>query len=505
MRQANIDFKETYIPIIIDSDNKKYYPLRYIFEKILKKSKGVLYNKNYQNLFVMLDIQYKCNVEKSKCVDEESLVLILMSSGGFDKSPFGIIERYKSFVELLESKQKYVLIDILDKRKNEIIDDELAFIKGRFGKDIHDMYKSKDTMSIYNHYYRNKDSMRFPKIIRKKECLLEIISDKYNKCDFTKDEIAINDLEKRYSLPNGIIVSEEIYIHLFGEDFKLYPWEYKNYQNYSLTKSDARTILNNYFFKVGIDKNNIEAICEIGWYEFLRGARLEKFVEVNYEDRYTFILECLGYDFPVYRFKHVGGKHWKNKRNRAKAIRQLIDELGIDIDKIPMYITNNIVQKQSRTMYGLLIKHYEGNIYKFIDEAYPNKFEKTDFYVTNLKNKFDSVEESLVDNKLREYFDMVIYNERYTENTIKIKNMTPDWFVAINGTLYIVEYFGLYVPAQKSSSRVSDYIQRTDKKIEKYEMVKNYKKIYIYPQDLEDRFKGFHKKIQKAIGIEKSA
>lgn len=495
MRQVDIDFEERYIPIIVDK-GKKYYPLRYILEKVLLKSKGIMNNKNYQKYLKLYDVKYKMGIQKSKCVAEDHLIYILEKSGGIDRLPFGKIERYQMFFSVLQSNQKYILVKQLQRREECLIDEELSSIKDTYGEDTYLLYKSGDTIAIYNHYYQNKSKMWFPRAIRSKQCLLKIVKHKYDKGEFTKDEIIVTELTQRYSLLDGVLTSEDIYSYLFGEDFKYYPWRYKNYSNYGLTKDDAKIIFNNYLEELCIDIGDTEGICNIRWTIFLREAKLERFVNGSYEDRYTFILECLDYSIPIFNFKSAGSKHWKNKENRVRAIKQLIHELKIDEEKIPMYITNNIIQKHNKIMYRVLTDYYQGSIYKFINDAYPNKFTEDDFYVTNLKNKFDSIEEGLVDTILREHFDIVIYNQRYTENTVKIKKMIPDWFVAIDGHMYIVEYFGLYIPQQQSSTRVYEYIKRTDEKIKNYNKINNYKKLYIYPKDLENSFEGLKTKIK---------
>jgi hypothetical protein len=48
------------------------------------------------------------------------------------------------------------------------------------------------------------------------------------------------------------------------------------------------------------------------------------------------------------------------------------------------------------------------------------------------------------------------------------------------------EYFGLYVPDRmETSKRLQDYVKKTDRKIKDYENV-NFKKLYIYPEDLKN-------------------
>jgi len=61
---------------------------------------------------------------------------------------------------------------------------------------------------------------------------------------------------------------------------------------------------------------------------------------------------------------------------------------------------------------------------------------------------------------------------------------------------YIVEYFGLIINRDSDNSRVNDYKERTEGKIEIYEQLDGYGKVFIFPDDLKDNFSGLMEKLK---------
>jgi hypothetical protein len=114
----------------------------------------------------------------------------------------------------------------------------------------------------------------------------------------------------------------------------------------------------------------------------------------------------------------------------------------------------------------------------------------------NNKNKFDSVEEEQIYNLLKDEFSNVIYNKRNTDNTVKFDGMIPDYLIFSTKECILGEYFGLYVPDRADSSkRIKDYVKKTDDKIERYKNI-NYKKLFIFPNDLKYNMDGIKEKIK---------
>jgi hypothetical protein len=173
--------------------------------------------------------------------------------------------------------------------------------------------------------------------------------------------------------------------------------------------------------------------------------------------------------------------------------------MKVPIEKIPLYITKNVLQKRARTLYYVLHKYYK-NLFEWVNEVYPDRFEESDFVIGNYRDEFDSVEESQINDILHNYFKNIIYNQMNTDRTISFDGKTPDWFVFTDEGCILVEYFGLYVPQRaEGSSVIKDYIERADKKKNIYSKLEGYKLLYFYPEDIENNFKGVIEKIKNII------
>jgi hypothetical protein len=71
----------------------------------------------------------------------------------------------------------------------------------------------------------------------------------------------------------------------------------------------------------------------------------------------------------------------------------------------------------------------------------------------------------------------------------------PDYLIFTEKECVIGEYFGMYVPERADKSRrIDDYVNKTNKKIEKYKSIQ-YKKIFFYPEDVKNDMEGIKNKI----------
>lgn len=79
--------------------------------------------------------------------------------------------------------------------------------------------------------------------------------------------------------------------------------------------------------------------------------------------------------FDIKSFNKVRG-YWKNRENVKKAIKNLIEQKNIPHEKIPQYISKQLLQENR--LYGLLDR-YNGSPINIINEIYPNEFCVTEF------------------------------------------------------------------------------------------------------------------------------
>lgn len=367
------------------------------------------------------------------------------------------------------------------------------FIYNTYGLVVYNSYKCHDTIFIYNHW-KLQNKKKLPSIIQNKEDKLTIIKYMFDKGCFRQYE-NMNAEAIREVCGFGLypIKLEEMYKYVIGIDFD----EYKNIVR---DFSGAKLIVDTY-----INKHNIiiDNIFDFDYYKIIRECSLTGFLDrCCNNDILEFIMRYYDNKYPAYKFKGGFTKYWTNKENRIQALKYFIEEdMKIPIEKVPLYITLTALRnKGTSTMYNVCKKYYS-SLFEWVNEVYPERFDPKDFDIHYVRNDFDSIEEAEVDDILKKKFkNKVIYNPNNTDRTIKIDGKVPDWFLFTNNKCYIVEYFGLDMERNTShNSRIEDYKERTEDKIEKYEKLDGYGKVYIFKDDLKDGFKGLMEKLDLIV------
>ena len=369
-------------------------------------------------------------------------------------------------------------------------DNKLSNIYNEYGEDIYKIYRDHDVLAIYSHW-KSINKKGLPYILKNKEDKLFITKIKYDKGEFEKHE-DLTDSTIRDVCGFGLngIKLQEVYDNVL--DIKTSSNGYKNFiDNFE----GARKVVNEY-----INKNNIiiENIYDFNYYDIIRGCSLTGFLDRCCNNSILdFIMEYYNDEYPAYKFKGGSKKYWESKDNRIKALKYFIEEdMKIELDKVPLYITLTALRKDNSTMYNLCKKYYK-SLFEWVNEVYPDRFDPKDFDIHYVRNDFGSIEEAEVHDILsKEFKHKVIYNPNNTDRTIKIGGKVPDWFVFGMDKCYIVEYFGLIINRDSDNSRVNDYKERTEGKIEIYEQLDGYGKVFIFPDDLKDNFSGLMEKLK---------
>jgi hypothetical protein len=211
------------------------------------------------------------------------------------------------------------------------------------------------------------------------------------------------------------------------------------------------------------------------------------------------VVHYYNFQYAGYLFKTKSKNYYKDESKLLFDLKYLVEQdMKIDIEKIPLYLTKYTLQKKALPIYHYIISKKNGSLYEWFNKLYPNKFTLHDFELNGYRNEFDSDKEMMINELLNENFNNVIYNQKHTERTIKLDEMIPDWLIITESGVWIVEYFGLYVERQYGkSSRVTDYIDKTKRKIERYKEMSGYKFIFLYPEDIEDDYRGCRDVIAK--------
>jgi hypothetical protein len=369
---------------------------------------------------------------------------------------------------------------------------ELNSAYWNFGEEVYLWYRNHETIKIYEHYI-NSNQHKFPNMLKNKEDYLKIIKYGVDKGIINELHFSVKEIMEELKLTeiHTILTASEIYECICGKEYRIKPWKYPSVILFDLTFNEAKEIFNSYLKESNII---IDDIYEFHYIDIITKCGLKKFTN---NDLLNFIMKYYDNKYAAYKFTGGYENYWKNKDNANQALKFFIEEdLQIPLEKIPLYITLNVLGQKARTLYNLIYnKRFHNSLFEWINDIYPGKFIESDFHIGVIRNKFDSVEEEQIYNLLKDEFDNVIYNKRNTDNTVKFCGMIPDYLVFNDKECIICEYFGLYVPDKAGNNkRINDYIKKTDNKIEKYNNV-GYKKIFMYPDDIKDDMRGVKEKI----------
>jgi len=369
-------------------------------------------------------------------------------------------------------------------------DSNLNLIYNTYGSTMYNIYKSHDTILIFNHW-RKIGKINLPNILQNKEDKLIIIKYMHEKGDFKQYKELNHDSVKLvcgFGLTN--IKIEEVYDYVLGMD-------YHEFKNIIISFNQAKIIIDKYLLDNNITINDV---YNFNYYEIIRKCKLTGFIgRYCNNDLLEFIMEYYDNKYVPYKFKSGFQKYWTKQHNRINALKYFIEEdMKIELEKVPLYITLTALRNKGTSTLYTVCKNYYSSLFEWINEVYPRKFNPRDFDIHYIRNDFDSIEEATVHDILKEKFKhKVIYNPNNTDRTIKIEGKVPDWFVFGMDKCYIVEYFGLNLDRNTShNSRIEDYKERTEGKIEIYNELDGYGKVFIFPDDLKDNFSGLMEKLE---------
>ena len=372
-------------------------------------------------------------------------------------------------------------------------DNNLRTIYNKYGEQVYLLHRDHKVLEIYNHWIKEGNYNIFPKVINNEDDKIYLIKHCYKKGMF--DECQDINLYVIKQICKFGITGKNIIKRI---NLDLYGVEFKNGEEVITNIETAKQIFYNY-----IIKNNIiiDDIYNYNFEQLIKDTNLKGFMSRYKNNLLGFVMELYDNKYPAYKFKIRGGdKYWNVKENRIRALKYFIEkDMNVEIEKVPLYITLTAIRdKGTNTMYNVCKKYYN-TLFEWVNEVYPDRFDPMDFDIHYVRNNFDSIEEAETHDVLKKKFKYVIYNPNNTDRTIKIDGKVPDWFVFTDKKCYIVEYFGLVINRDTNNSRVSDYKKRMEDKIEKYDLLDGYGKIYIFPEDLKDNFKGLIEKLDLIV------
>lgn len=251
-------------------------------------------------------------------------------------------------------------------------------------------------------------------------------------------------------------------------------------------------------FKYYLYKNNIrlnrDYILNMRFGKVFQDAKLKNMIKSNWKSYYDFISCC----FPKYKLKEyefinlqVKDKFWHDDYNCIDNIKNGIKQLKRDnlIQEDAQILeldTNTTYKYFGRTMFairGIGILTHCLDILKidYNDELF---FDNTRFDSKEELSVYKFIKNELSQN-IKKYKRSKMFNAKHSESYI------PDFIICESDIL--IEYFGLYV--DRDYHVIKEYKNRTHRKIEYYATLSNYNFVALYPEDLEDSFKGVREKL----------
>lgn len=550
---------EVIIPYAIYNE-KRYYPIKYVLSKFLLKANAQLYTDDMYKPFIKkleIDWSFKNTVPQvSNCMNEDGWKLYLdnckcnKNKTKEKANRFNILCRYVGSKNRIHNKQKVYdnyTLDCIDYIKNispnvtikkclecnrdlpqtsgffvlnkkgkqgyyykckmcqggvfSMKDEYLEYIYKNFGDEGYLLNKKSD-IKFYDKYLHNNTD-EFKLVIKdlnyRKELFYKLVKHYYKNGQLKDDDFTIpyifDNIKIKY--PISSIYINDLYEYCTDKDCTERPWLYKNYTLGSVSIERAKNIIQKYTSDKQIIVNDI---FNFDYTNLLKQCRLTQFLS----DILDFVVKLYDYKYPGYKFKINSVNYYKNNANCIFDMSWLIEnELHLDINKIPLYITKTFLHEQHLSLYNVLNKsYYGGNLFKWINECYPNKFIEQDFNINKYRIEFDSLEESQVDRILRDNINNVIYNIRNSKNEVVILDMKPDWILLTPKGCYLCEYFGMYLKKQggeEFQERLKAYKTKTEKKFKKYKKLLKlgYKHLYIFPEDLKNDYEILKLKIDK--------
>lgn len=555
---STIDVNGLQIPYFKDESEVIYYPIKYILEKVLLKATSQLHKidkfKPYikrciidfsfkgttkQECYCMSregwKIYFKSNkVNKNKTKDKIDRLNSLLEYFGEEKVNFKITKEYDCYTLSCIDSFKIRSPKVKNKEcivcgrefpnsshffnKDERIETGIVNIcrqcnGGNFLNDnkedkyIYDLFGlngfkeyKNNKLEFYTNHITSHNEIKIKLPQNNKDFLLKLIKKLYDEHILSKDELSftiIKDKLVNIIFKGYLSYMTDIEINEFSSnnDCKSRPWLYPKYKLGYVTYDVGNDIFKRYIKENNIIVNNI---FEFKYEEILRKCRLSQFLN----NILKFIVQYYDYDYPGYMFKITAVNYYKEKEMRIFDMKWLIEkDFKIPIVKIPLYVTKYSIRRKSNTMYRLIKKHYNNNLFEWINECYPDIFNINDFDINPYRSEFDSLEEAQINDILRSKFNNVIYNSRNTENTIQIYGMIPDWIIIGDKGCILVEYFGLYSENTSTSHRLKRYENKLAIKIDKYKALREigYMTLHIYPDDLKNNNQELIKKINNMI------
>ena len=545
MENKIIELDGVQIPYIINDEGIEFYPIKYLFEKVLLKARIQMHKKKKYITNVrkyIIDFEFLgTSKQECLCVNKAGLIDFSKSIKTSRLSELQA-KRHDLLCEMIGSQFKFIdrsevdnydeyIIDCInvfkdvnvdahentclickrkfplhanffpqDNRSNKgylntckmcipnyypIIhsDIDARRVYTQFGINGYLLYKN-DKFKFIREYCNDNFIIKLDAVGDKKDELLKFLLSEYKSNNISRQDLNVRYMRNNYYINNGNLLGNgELVEYLSEGDSRVRPWLYDGYAPENVSYEEANIIVETYI-RENLQIDNIFTYG--GYQDMLTKCKISKYKQ----NILYFIVQYYKFKYPGYMFTLKSVNYYKDINMRIFDMKYFIEkDMMVDIMKIPLYITKYSLHK-IKPLYHIMNIYYK-NLFEWINECYPDIFNINDFVNNPFRSEFDSMEEAQIDEQLRIYFKGTIYNCRSKEDYIMIDGMIPDWVIPTNKGCYLVEYFGMYSDGNiESSSRLKKYKEKTDIKIGKYIKLEEvgYKHLFIFREDIKNNF-----------------
>lgn len=559
MEQIQVKIGEVEVPLVIDG-GEEWYPVRYIYEKVLLRKGEVNIDKN---LIKKLEVDFSQSgggIQETNCINRNNLLITIKKtrvgrlSVDQRKAQNGLHE-YLGIDLLIEDERDVKIyneewLSELDEYTQDVVKEVLMgsvdwfrmcskcnkhfpldsrfyaidnrAVKGfskicricsgnreyfthpneeknytrRVGNELFIDVTRGNVIQVFDMYVK-RELKRLPDKFENKKSYKEYLFHLYN-----KGIINVNNLTLKF-LKNELKLSKiNKYFNITEIYQLLFGKEYYlycwKYPKHTFSDIKLTFGIANKVVKNYLKENNV-IINDIFSYDYeglFRACKINKFTS---KDILQFIVQLYEHKYAGYKFKTKSVNYYHNETNLLFDLKYLIEkDMRIHEDRIPLYLTKNNLQRYCRPLYQFIVTNRNGSIFEWVDKIYPNKYCREDFEVNPYRNEFDSDTEMFIHDILVEEFGgNVIYNQRNNTETVKLKNKVPDWFLFTDNGVWLVEYFGMFEKRYIENNRIVDYKNKMDDKLKTYQTLDGYRFLYIYREDIVNNYAGVREKIKK--------
>jgi hypothetical protein len=226
-----------------------------------------------------------------------------------------------------------------------------------------------------------------------------------------------------------------------------------------------------------------------------------------YEHLYYVFNEVYPNKFYEWQYMYLPEGYINDKNNRTKCLKELVElYLKLDINNIPKVFSYEYFNRFHDNAYGFIFKtildSYYDNLYDYVNEVYPNVFNKKDFPYKNHYITLDNIKvRSEPERMLHHLFMNLKLNYKYGDSVGMINingvNVLPDWYIYNSDKIVLVEYYGMLDMNGVDFGYKDKYAQKEQLYRQLCDDNNKYEYLPLHIDDMYNNYKGVRDKLNE--------